>query len=231
LNIFNVKEQQDFRVLYTDPPQSFANEYPEVPEPKSRLSPEILASQWVRHDLYGEDMPSVAADLLEAGNDTPSTRRLAGEMNVACSADVEEIVGRMFREFDVIYPMSEIEALLVYSRQISREAIHGKRNAWAAARNLARVEWLRKSEHPDIREISELLDALDWNAVNYDRLPDLTKELIQVFARLGARTKKEKRPIRFGLLEGKGWIADDFDAPLPDEILAQFEGRDKTNEF
>jgi len=34
--------------------------------------------------------------------------------------------------------------------------------------------------------------------------------------------KVEKRPIRFGLLEGKGWIADDFDGPLPDEILAAF---------
>jgi prevent-host-death family protein len=43
-------------------------------------------------------------------------------------------------------------------------------------------------------------------------------------ARLTA-VKKEKRPIVFGLLEGEGWIADDFDAPLPDEILAGFEGR------
>jgi prevent-host-death family protein len=37
--------------------------------------------------------------------------------------------------------------------------------------------------------------------------------------------KKEKRPLVFGLLEGEGWIADDFDAPLPDEILSEFEGR------
>jgi prevent-host-death family protein len=37
--------------------------------------------------------------------------------------------------------------------------------------------------------------------------------------------KREKRPILFGALEGKGWIADDFDAPLPDEIQAMFEGR------
>jgi len=44
-------------------------------------------------------------------------------------------------------------------------------------------------------------------------------------ARLTA-LKLEKRPIRLGLLEGKGWIADDFDAPLPDEILAAFEGRE-----
>jgi prevent-host-death family protein len=37
--------------------------------------------------------------------------------------------------------------------------------------------------------------------------------------------KQEKRPYKLGLLEGKGWIADDFDAPLPDDLLAQFEGR------
>ena len=43
-------------------------------------------------------------------------------------------------------------------------------------------------------------------------------------ARLTA-LKPEKRPIKFGLLEGKGWIADDFDAPLPDDVLAGFEGR------
>jgi prevent-host-death family protein len=37
--------------------------------------------------------------------------------------------------------------------------------------------------------------------------------------------KEEKRPLVFGLLEGEGWIADDFNAPLPDDILAGFEGR------
>ena len=34
-----------------------------------------------------------------------------------------------------------------------------------------------------------------------------------------------KRPIVFGLLKGKIHVAGDFDAPLPDEILAEFEGR------
>jgi prevent-host-death family protein len=29
----------------------------------------------------------------------------------------------------------------------------------------------------------------------------------------------------FGVLAGKVHIADDFDAPLPDEVLAGFEGR------
>jgi prevent-host-death family protein len=32
------------------------------------------------------------------------------------------------------------------------------------------------------------------------------------------------RPPRVaGLLEGKIWVADDFDAPLPEDILAEFE--------
>jgi prevent-host-death family protein len=44
-------------------------------------------------------------------------------------------------------------------------------------------------------------------------------------ARLTSLTTKEKRLIGFGALEGQGWIAEDFDAPLPDEILALFEGR------
>lgn len=31
--------------------------------------------------------------------------------------------------------------------------------------------------------------------------------------------------VRFGVLAGKLRIAADFDAPLPDEVLARFEGR------
>jgi prevent-host-death family protein len=34
-----------------------------------------------------------------------------------------------------------------------------------------------------------------------------------------------KPKIRFGLLKGKLHIADDFDAPLPDDVLAEFEGK------
>ncbi len=34
-----------------------------------------------------------------------------------------------------------------------------------------------------------------------------------------------KSVIRFGVLKGKVRVADDFDGPLPDEVLAGFEGR------
>lgn len=36
---------------------------------------------------------------------------------------------------------------------------------------------------------------------------------------------EQKRQIKFGLLKGKVRIAADFDAPLPDEVVAAFEGR------
>ena len=40
---------------------------------------------------------------------------------------------------------------------------------------------------------------------------------------LGAPTKPK---IVFGLMKGEFIEADDFDAPLPDDLLAAFEGRD-----
>ncbi|WP_028573206.1 type II toxin-antitoxin system Phd/YefM family antitoxin [Desulfonatronum lacustre] len=35
----------------------------------------------------------------------------------------------------------------------------------------------------------------------------------------------DENTIRFGVLRGKVRIAEDFDAPLPDEVLDAFEGR------
>lgn len=42
-------------------------------------------------------------------------------------------------------------------------------------------------------------------------------------ARLTQLEPEKKPKIRFGGLKGKIWIADDFDAPLPPEVLAEFE--------
>ena len=39
-----------------------------------------------------------------------------------------------------------------------------------------------------------------------------------------------KKPRKPGGWEGKIWIADDFDAPLPPEILAGFYGEDSGDE-
>jgi len=37
--------------------------------------------------------------------------------------------------------------------------------------------------------------------------------------------RAKKKPRKGGFWRGKVWISDDFDAPLPEELLAAFEGR------
>ena len=39
------------------------------------------------------------------------------------------------------------------------------------------------------------------------------------------RLTEPKRRIKFGLLKGRLKVPADFDAPLPDEVIAGFEGR------
>jgi prevent-host-death family protein len=39
------------------------------------------------------------------------------------------------------------------------------------------------------------------------------------------RLQPPRRKIRFGVLKGKVRVDPDFDAPLPAEVIAQFEGR------
>jgi len=43
-------------------------------------------------------------------------------------------------------------------------------------------------------------------------------------AKLVPLSSGPKRKLVFGLMKGKISIADDFDAPLPDDVLAAFEG-------
>lgn len=45
-------------------------------------------------------------------------------------------------------------------------------------------------------------------------------------ARLGPLEKKKRGKRRFGELKDQIWIADDFDAPLPDDVLRAFNGED-----
>jgi prevent-host-death family protein len=49
-------------------------------------------------------------------------------------------------------------------------------------------------------------------------------------AKLVPLNEGKRKRIKFGTLKGKIEIPDDFDAPLPEEILAAFEGRESDPE-
>jgi hypothetical protein len=177
-------EEDAFRDLYTSPPESSLDLYPDVPPPDSPISPIMLAARWAGGELHGEDMPGIAADLLEVGVDTPSIRCLAGELQIRCRADAEPFMIAMFRELGVVYPLSEEDAQLVVTRQIAREVIAGKRNAWAAASHLEIAVWRWVPGNEEVATIFALHDELDWDAQYRRPLSQLTKHLLDTFAKL-----------------------------------------------
>lgn len=174
--------------LFARPPKAVLDLYPDTPVPDTPLSPMILAARWSSHDLFGEDMPIVAADLLEQGFDTPSLRRLAGEIQVSNSTDIEPLVGRVFHELGVRYPLTERECRLITSRQIAREVIAGWRNAWTAASHLEIVVWNRTPGSPELEEIFGVLDEYDWDSPERRPLAELDSALVKGFAELAQIT-------------------------------------------
>jgi hypothetical protein len=184
--------QEDFSDLYTSLAISHAQEFPDVPQPDATLTPHLLAARWQSHDLYGEDMPRLAADMLEAGYDTPSLIRLAGEINIKSSADVEPLVGRMFQELGIKYPIKEKEAKLIVSRQTAREVIAGQRNAWAAANHLEIGIWgWEGTAIPQLDEIYMINDEIDWEPKYRRPVEDLKTSLLNCFASLARLTDSD----------------------------------------
>ena len=98
-------------------------------------------------------MPAIAADLLEAGYDTPSLRRLAGETLIRCSADAESLVKSVLRELGVTYPLSDRQARLLAARQVAREVIAGKLEPWTAAYRIEGSGLQMDSEESELENI------------------------------------------------------------------------------
>ena len=186
-----MRSKEDFSDLYTSPAISVAANYPDVPAADPPLSPYLLAARWQSHDLYGEDMPRIAADLLEAGHDTPNLRRLAGEMNVRSSSEVEPLVERMFKDFSVRYPLTETEANLIVSRQIAREVIAGVRNPWAAANHIEIAIWGWRVPNSPLEAIVGINDEIDWEPKYRRPLDTLRNALFDSFASLARLTDQE----------------------------------------
>ena len=185
----------ELSVLKLDPPRSWRGQYPDVPEPDSDLSVQLIAARWRCNDIYGEDMRGIAADLLEAGFDSPSLRRLAGEI-ATCSADVEELVAKVIREFGLPYPMPEEQAQLIFARQLAREVIASRRLPWSAAYELECAMWGKYPKNEDLASIFALNDEWKWEGEAQRYVPVGTDELIGVLARLGSMSDAEIFSVR-----------------------------------
>jgi hypothetical protein len=188
---FKLNSHSDTISLHIGELKSLSHKYPGIPPPDTKLSGLLLAAAWLAHDVYAEDMPQIATELLERGVDTPSLRRLAGETNVSCSADVEELVAKMFRELGVPYPLSERQANLIVTRQIAREVIAGERDPKRAGNDIEIATWNWNADIEDLNTLFALNDEMTWDP-EYQRFVTLiTDEMLDVFARLSSVTDRE----------------------------------------
>lgn len=189
-NLFSSAEIRPIS-LRPGPSRELRREFSGVPAPEGTPSIQLIAAAWQCHDLYGEDMPQVAADLLEAGYDSPALRRLAGELQAGCMADVEDLVGRVFRELGIAYPLTDEQAQLIFTRQVAREVIAGKRDPWYAAYELESLTFRRFPDNRDLASLFALGDEWEWEKESQRYVPVRTEEIIEIFARLGSLSDDE----------------------------------------
>lgn len=85
--------------------------------------PEVLAALWAIDEIRSEELPPLAADLLEAGHDGKYLRRLAGELVAGTRADVAELAEKVFAEFGVVEPMRVTAANRVLTRLLAQKVL------------------------------------------------------------------------------------------------------------
>jgi hypothetical protein len=187
-----LSREVNISALQLSQPVSWTDKYREVvPPPEPVQSPRLIAAKWMLGDLYAEQMPGIAADLLEAGYDTPSLRRLAGETQIACSADVEDLVAKMCREIGMDYPLPKQLAQFILSRQIAREVLADKRDPSSAGADLRSIWNWKSTPNENIAALLSWCDETPWDAENQRFGLVLNEEFFKLLARVAKMPDSE----------------------------------------
>lgn len=99
---------------------------------------DLVASKWVLGRISSEALPQIAADLLEAGLDTPSLRRLAGEMR-ATLGETGLLFEEILDELGVAIP-DRSRAGRVLARTYAAQITEGSMAAYDGARQIWQIQ-------------------------------------------------------------------------------------------
>lgn len=163
----------------------------EIPPPDPPLTPILIASRWISHDLYNEDMPAIAADMLGAGYETPALIRLAGETQIYASPGADRLIGKAFQELGVPWPMLKVHAKLIATRQIAREVIAGERDLYRAASHIEIILWNWRPVTKDLEFLLILNNELSWDPELQRYIPEILQDEMETFARLACLTDEQ----------------------------------------
>lgn len=102
----------------------------------------VLAALWTVNEIRSEELPPLAADLLEVGHDGKYLRRLAGEMVAGTRADVAELAEKVFAEFGAPQPMSTAAANQLLARYFAEKILNNELEPANVALEIARLyDW------------------------------------------------------------------------------------------
>jgi hypothetical protein len=147
----------------------------------------MFVARWVCEEIHSESVPSIAADLLELGHDSPALRRLAAEPRLATWSIIEPLMLRLLKEFNLPSPFPPDLARLLFTRQIAREAIAGFSGPWEA---LARVERVWNFDLytavGDVASLASCVDDVFWDETAQEYRPTEMSDVLDAFARIGS---------------------------------------------
>jgi len=104
--------------------------------------PEVLAALWAVNEIRSEELPPLAADLLEVGHDGKYLRRLAGEMVASTRVDVAEVADKAFAELGVSQPMDVPAANRVLARFLAQRVLNSELEPSKAVLGIAQLyDW------------------------------------------------------------------------------------------
>jgi hypothetical protein len=95
---------------------------------------ELVAAKWVLGRIPSEALPRIASDLLEVGPDTPTLRRLAGELHPTLG-DSGPLFEEILDELGVAVP-DRSRAGLVLAKAYATQIIEGSLSAYDGARDI-----------------------------------------------------------------------------------------------
>jgi len=151
----------------------------------------VSCARYILGMVSARVMPAKAAEALEAGHDTPSLRRLAGESPEDERA-IHELVKNAIGELGLPEPTRENEAFIAV-RAIGEDVLAGRTGAYEGAREV----WWKIA---DAKRETEWLLPFIGLASEYQDSPahrdDCAKQILEEFRRLADQTAPPPWPLR-----------------------------------
>jgi len=149
------------------------------------LDRNLIAARWYVGELFAEDMPAIACQALEQGQDGKNLRDLAG-LSSPARRDILKIVDGAFQELGVQAPITPHDAALWMARHLADDIVGGRTEAYAAACRI----WLAYSpEAPELEHWSDVVINYEVEAETTGKVEKAKLQIVQAARNLLAAVK------------------------------------------